>query len=565
MAKLTRVTNKVFAGNAEAHEIGQFGSAISGAKLETGNVEEIQNLDAWEKGWSKAAVSNNRYATLQEMNGVQKVNSYQTAYLAQEGIPEWDAGTTYYQGSIVKTLVDNVPVLYYSLTDDNTGNVITNGQHWSALDLGGGGAPLFSTFWSEFELEDPMVHVKDGSVIYGEGIYAETLNKLKSLQTTKPNMFCTQEEYDTSISTYGECLKFVVNNDSFKLPTQTSFVEGALSSNELGILTKAGLPNITGNTNADIRNTNTASNGALGNNSSSTSYGGYSSTYSAQITNITFDASRSNPIYGRSNTVQPKAGKGYWYIVIATGIKSKAEIDLENITTELNNKVSKTGDVMSGDLTIKRADNSWLTFKGQNPNLDITNIEKIDGNSPKTVRLFGVDKNNKWLGAVQMYASINNSGIPFSSVDIGANAFDSDGVELGGKWFKVMQYNTGQFRLMANGQVMRYVVDTYRSGNSWWRLWSDGWLEQGGRTAQSTGVTSRITSITLLKNFKDTTYSVFATLGDNGTGARNDGHAATLSPYNRTTSSFKIGMGYGENTYDYVDRPFVWKAEGYAS
>lgn len=131
MAKLTRVPAKVFAASAAADEIGQFGSAVAGSKLETADVATIQGLSAWLDGWSEALVSGNRYPALQEMNGLLKVLSYQGAYALQEGIPEYDANTSYYIGSIVKKT--GTFELYGSLTDDNVGNALTVGASWQFL------------------------------------------------------------------------------------------------------------------------------------------------------------------------------------------------------------------------------------------------------------------------------------------------------------------------------------------------------------------------------------------------------------------------------------------------
>src|SRR5574344_1846644 len=131
MAKLDRVTAKVFAASAAADEIGQFGSAVAGSKLETSDVATIQGLSAWLSGWSEALVSGNRYPALQEMNGLLKVLSYQGAYALQEGIPEYDAATTYYIGSVVKKT--GTFELYGSLTNDNVGNALTADTDWQFL------------------------------------------------------------------------------------------------------------------------------------------------------------------------------------------------------------------------------------------------------------------------------------------------------------------------------------------------------------------------------------------------------------------------------------------------
>lgn len=50
-------------------------------------------------------------------------------------------------------------------------------------------------------------------------------------------------------------------------------------------------------------------------------------------------------------------------------------------------------------------------------------------------------------------------------------------------------------------QRVECVVETYRNGNSWYRLWSDGWIEQGGYL-------SAAGTITFLKEFKYANYTV---------------------------------------------------------
>ena len=94
---------------------------------------------------------------------------------------------------------------------------------------------------------------------------------------------------------------------------------GASSSHKAGTTVKAGLPNITGTANGGVLSmVNPSSDGAFGGKYYDTGsrHGGgdrgdWFSTY-----NRTFDASKSNPIYGASNTVQPAAYYVYiWHRV----------------------------------------------------------------------------------------------------------------------------------------------------------------------------------------------------------------------------------------------------------
>ena len=56
------------------------------------------------------------------------------------------------------------------------------------------------------------------------------------------------------------------------------------------------------------------------------------------------------------------------------------------------------------------------------------------------------------------------------------------------------------------------IVSKYKSGKTWYRVWSDGWIEQGGEAASGSSVT-----VTFPKAFAEMNYDVQATsIGTNG-------------------------------------------------
>ena len=81
--------------------------------------------------------------------------------------------------------------------------------------------------------------------------------------------------------------------------------------------------------------------------------------------------------------------------------------------------------------------------------------------------------------------------------------------------------------------VSIHIIDTYKSkdGNSWYRLWSDGWIEQGGFKQF---VNEQ--SITLLKAYQDTTYTI--TLGQQSPYSYNE--ETTVNYYDKTTTGLKL-------------------------
>lgn len=154
-----------------------------------------------------------------------------------------------------------------------------------------------------------------------------------------PYYFCTESDWQNSVTTYGVCGKFVYDsvNNTVRLPKITGFTEGTTDVNTLGDLTEAGLPNITGSM-AGLRTYSTVPSysGALFPNTDSSKQ---ASAASSDGTNgINIDASRSSAIYGNSTTVQPQSVKILYYIVVANKTKTDIEVDIDEIVTDLNGK-----------------------------------------------------------------------------------------------------------------------------------------------------------------------------------------------------------------------------------
>ena len=131
MPKLLRKTQKIFGSNTI--NLGKFGSAQTGfpALSPTTDLADMQSLPAYELGWGSAVLGGKRRPPLEEENTIKYINDYQNAYLFQEGIAEYDAGTTYFIGSIVKQTGSSI--LFKSLVDNNLGNALVNGINWLLL------------------------------------------------------------------------------------------------------------------------------------------------------------------------------------------------------------------------------------------------------------------------------------------------------------------------------------------------------------------------------------------------------------------------------------------------
>lgn len=129
---LTRVTGKVFGGEAPLDEIGQFGSALLGTKLNTQDVATIQALEAYSQGWGSAVIPSRNFPPMEEVTGVLKTISYQACYSLQAGVPVYDIATDYGVGDIVKVVSGNNDTLtfYISQTTPNIGQSLSDITYW---------------------------------------------------------------------------------------------------------------------------------------------------------------------------------------------------------------------------------------------------------------------------------------------------------------------------------------------------------------------------------------------------------------------------------------------------
>lgn len=247
--------------------------------------------------------------------------------------------TTYW----IKVNINNSSVIYSTSTDGTSftqrvsytdTNIVVNDNYQFRLGLA--------------SQED--IHPFLGSIDV-KGCYIKLNNELLwdgSQYSILPGRYIDETRYQEYMTNYGVCGKYAISykDKTIRLPYITGIIEGTLNSNHIGNVTAAGLPNITGSINRPGQN-NTSGD-------STTNYltGSFyfdSNTYSRRNTSesgtgylLKFDASRSSSIYGNSDTVQPQTVKVYYYIVIATLTKTDIEVDIDEIATDLNNKVDKS-------------------------------------------------------------------------------------------------------------------------------------------------------------------------------------------------------------------------------
>lgn len=127
MASLAKIAQNIFGSGAGTDQISKFGSLAAGSEAFTTDPAEAQSLSNWLTGWFGAVIGGNA-PTIQDMNAVHFVTTYQLAYLMQKGVAEWDAVTEYVSGSIVNV----AGVLYVSLQNSNTNHATSDSSWWRA-------------------------------------------------------------------------------------------------------------------------------------------------------------------------------------------------------------------------------------------------------------------------------------------------------------------------------------------------------------------------------------------------------------------------------------------------
>ena len=275
MAVLPRVKQKIFGKNADLNDLGIVGSKSNGTPDYSKNIETLQSLVQFETGL-RAMVTSTDAPYIQDQNSLFYIITSQLAYLFQSGIPEWDSQTEYFSG---KSLVLKSGNIYISTANStNIEPEVTAGWkgYWLCLTeyqipvgaiLPYGGTSIPTGFFG-----------CDGSAI-SRTDYARLFDKIGT--------------------TYGTG----DGSTTFNIPDFTNKTFWGGTTSNVGTVKSAGLPNITGGFDADNNYDMNPTNGCF--------YNVWSDDWSHATLNTGkgaytyFDASRSNAIYGNSDTVQP--------------------------------------------------------------------------------------------------------------------------------------------------------------------------------------------------------------------------------------------------------------------
>lgn len=358
MAKIQRVTQKIFGDDAITQQFTQFGTAKTDNPVYTKDLESLQGGE-FDDGWADA-VQEDYAPYMEDMNGYMYMVTTQLAYILQQGAAiEWDQGTTYYTGSIV-CAPDGSGTWYRSLTDNNTA-ALTNTSAWARVELNKNGTPLFTQITTDYVLSgnDAIGWAMQGSQVQ-RSVYPEAYDKILSLYDSGSGVTyrgisarrASDGRYITDISYYSAVNSLFSNTgiadfyvidrvgQYFLLPRNGRFIQYTTYTNNVNQFNDSGLPSLgtvtalsngdhnhnRGNMNINgwfgwvpdqqvdgkvftIRNTGTSNATGSGDKQATVTFNangnwtGNTNTTGAHTHNVSI----SNAVYGRSTIVQPPA------------------------------------------------------------------------------------------------------------------------------------------------------------------------------------------------------------------------------------------------------------------
>ena len=280
MAKITRATQKIFGDNAPGTQITAFGTAMTNNPVFTKDPALLQtaaSLDGWE-----AAIEADKAPFEEDTNGLCYLITRQLAYLFQQGISEWDSGTTYYTNSLCTVIDDGILAIKRSLTDNNTGNNPTSD----------------TVNWTDY-YSNRVIHT------IGDPIF--TLNPVIDLTTEVwlDGAEKSRSTYANLFAIYGPTYGAGNGSTTFNLPDFTN--RTIWGANSFGYIA-AGLPNLSGWVQGagDRGESTQTCDGVL---FTRRAHGISVNNDGKPDWTYNFNASNYNSIYGNSTTVQPPAIK----------------------------------------------------------------------------------------------------------------------------------------------------------------------------------------------------------------------------------------------------------------
>lgn len=316
-----------------------------------------------------------------DLNGFYNILSQFYFYTQNGGVFTFDQSVSnaiggYPQGAVLYWKHDNVIERVESQIENNTYNFVTtpsyiDGAKWKIVTDAPLERDIGEIITSILPLSDAGLHLLDGSVLQGGGIYDDFVTYIAGLVSTYPDLFETEANWQSAVSTYGVCGKFVYDsvNNTVRLPKYSNKIYttdtaatapvigngkalGLYNGSDTKMMTQTG--NGSGNLNATrglgVGTSTTVEDAGAGDTS-------YNAGDDGKAIGVSTDADKSGLIASLSNITAPV--EGYYYIVVATATKTEIEADIDQITVDLANKADKNLANITPTQDVKSEITSW--------------------------------------------------------------------------------------------------------------------------------------------------------------------------------------------------------------
>lgn len=373
-------------------------------------------------------------------------------------------------------------------SEDN--KLLWNGEEFKSS---GGGGHNVGEQWISMDGTIPLGGIPFNGQVLNIADYQALYNWAKDNSRIK-----TESEWQTLKTNNNSNVAYYSDYSStqFRMPLFRGYLKADSGSGYI----KQGLPNITGTINEAYGGYGVwGGSGAFSivNGSNVSTRGGGGGNVSDK--DVTFNASLSNAIYGRSSNVTPETSKMLVGVYAFSTVVNGTILDATNeITSNIKFSISNT----HYDIGFPYGDSSG-------PILSLRSVNY--SNNPGGFELSAIDASNQ----------------------------------------KTLRGTTGGSLTWDGKQIIR-LVESAKSGTNWYRKYSDGFIEQGGIHNISAQGSWDLPTITFLKPFSNTNYSISVSgISYNGS------YHAIGCLQSKTTTSFKHYF------YNNVNINPSWYACGY--
>lgn len=178
----------------------------------------------------------------------------------------------------------------------------------------------------------------DGAIRCNGATYNRALYKDFFAYATSKGWVKTETEWQSIASANGGYCPYYSQGDgstTFRTPKFAPFMQVAIASGDVGKYHKAGLPNITGRSDLGGIYSHAAFSGAIATEKNAGNATGATHVAAGgdQRVKLTFDASNSNSICGRSSTVQPESHEWMICVVVAGQATNLGSVDMADVLT----------------------------------------------------------------------------------------------------------------------------------------------------------------------------------------------------------------------------------------